>query len=608
MGAYMSVVVRLLADNPLLPQGRKSSISFTIKNEGGELLSGTPCVVVKQPPSSEPVLYAVFDDTSIPPSGEVTLSVELDLIGLKGEIEVEAGFESNGKVLASDSRRFYIYSEGPPVHVAFVWHFHQAPQFRPNGVYKDEWPFLHVYNGGFYGYRGGPYSVHVQLHQRVPDWRDVDHFSPSLLEQWSRAIEQGYRMEGFAVPPEDARVLAVKEVLESVRAVAAEGGTELLGSVYAHTILGFLLQESEKHGISRLVRFLASWELQEGLKIVEQVLGARPRGVWTPEMFWHMRLVEIYRENGVEYTVLCEQHFNQSSGDKGTIYEPYIVRDEKGNELVVFFRDLALSDWISFKADFKNTDEAEKAAWNFVIELAKRRAIAPDGIIVVALDGENWMIMPEYRRYGPYFLEKLALLIARSGIIKTTTLSEYLKQHPPKRVLKYIPAGSWIRLSDVQWVGGVKTATWAEVMSRLKPVEALLEALGEEQLKVILQHRVEPVYSVFRAAAISLDSDFYWYGEMERERNFVLEWAREAENLALSLLSSIRAEVNRLNEHLLEVRLVNPTELRLSVSVQAGTDSLAVALEPSSEKRLFLEVREGSLELRAGELTLARLA
>ncbi|MEM0376593.1 MAG: glycoside hydrolase family 57 protein [Thermofilum sp.] len=604
----MSVLVRLLADSPLLPQNRKASISFKISNKGGDLLSGTPYIVVRRPPSSEPALYAVFDEISIPPSGEATLSVDLDLIGLEGEIEVEASYESEGKVLASDSRRFYVYSEGPPIHVAFVWHFHQAPQFRPSGVYKDEWPFLHVYNGSFYGYKGGPYSVHVQLHQRVPGWRDVDHFSPSLLEQWVNAVERGYRTAEINVPPGDARVLAVKEVLDSARAIAAEGGAELLGSVYAHTILGFLLQESEKRGIGRLARFLISWELQEGLRIVQQVLGNRPRGVWTPEMFWHMHLVKIYRESGVEYTVLCEQHFNQASGDKGTIYEPYIVRDEEGNEIVVFFRDLALSDWISFKADFKSVEEAEEAAWNFVIELAKRRAAAPGGIVVVALDGENWMIMPDYRRYGSFFLEKLALLITRSSIIKVTTLSEYLRHRPPTKVLRYIPAGSWIRLSDAQWVGGVKSETWAEVMSRLEPVEALLESLGEDQLKILLQNRVEPVYSVFKAAAISLDSDFYWYGELEKERSFVIEWAREAEKLALSLLSSVRAEVRKLNEHLLEVKLVNPTELRLSFSIKAGADSLAVFLEPSSEKRIFFEVHSTPLELRAGGLTLARLA
>lgn len=603
----MSVRIRFLVDNPFLPQGRVC-ISFSILNEGGEVLSGVPYLVVKHPSSSEPALYVVFDETSVPPRGEVKQSANVELSGLEGEVEIEASYEREGRVLASSSRRFYVYGEGLPVYVAFVWHFHQAPQLYPSGIYKDEWPFLHVYSGGFYGYKGGPYSIHVQLHQRVPGWKDVDHFSPSLLEQWVNGVERGYRTAEIDVQPGDTRILAVKEVLESVKAIAKAGSTELLGSVYAHTILGYLIREAKKHGIGRLLRFLISWELQEGLGVVERVLGQRPKGVWTPEMFWHMRLTEIYRENGVEYTVLCEQHFRKASGDKNTIYEPYIVRDEEGNELVVFFRDLSLSDWISFKADFQSLEEAEAAAWDFVIELAKRRTAAPGGIVVIALDGENWMIMPKHRRYGPVFLEKLASIISRSEVVKATTLGEYLKEHPPRRVLSYIPAGSWIGLSDTQWTEGIKLETWTEVMRRLKPVEALLEVLGEEQTKILLQQRIEPIYSIFKAAAISIDSDFYWYGEIERERNFVIEWAKEAEKLAFSLLSSIQVEVHRLDERLLEVKLVNPTEFSLNLFIQTDTDLLGVKLEPVSERRLLIGIPKTSLELRAGELTLARLS
>lgn len=603
----MIVRVQLQADTPFLPQSRSAVFSFTVRNEGEEPLKGVPYLVIRKPSSSEPAYFVVFDETDVPIGHEVKLCSEVNLQDLEGEILVEASFEREGKVLATDTRRFYIYSEGPPIYVAFVWHFHQAPQFYPEGVYKDEWPFLHVHTGSFYGYKGGPYSVHVQLHERVPGWKDVDHFSPSLLEQWVKAVEQGYRLAETVVAPTDARVLAIKDVLEKVKEISRSGDTEFLGSVYAHTVLGFLLREARRYGIDKLVRFLISWELEEGLGIVESVLGHRPRGVWTPEMFWHMDLVKIYKEHGVEYTVLCEQHFRLASGEKDTIYEPYIVRDEANNELVVFFRDLALSDWISFRANFQSMEEAAEAAWNFAIEIAKRRAVAPGGIVVIALDGENWMIMPEYRRYAPVFMERLASLIARSGVMRLTTLGEYIKDHPPKRVLRYIPAGSWIGLSDAQWVGGVKSETWEKVMMRLKPVEALLEALGEEQVRMLLQRRVDPVYSAFKAAAISLDSDFYWYGDIEREREFVVKWAEEAKKLALSVLSAVRVEARLLDESLLEIKLVNTTGLLLKISLVGNGETVTVRLSPFSEKKVFLSASTAPVEVKAGEVTLTSL-
>lgn len=599
---------KLLASTPFVRRGR-NSFSFKVANQGSSAARGTPYLVLWELGEKQPSAFVIFDECTVAPGTEATFSAELDLSSVKGAVELEAVFEVEGKVVASDRLPFYVYEEGPPLYVAFVWHFHQAPQYRPSGVYKDPWPFIHVYHGNFYSYSEGPYSVHVQLHRRVPGWRDVDHFSPSLLEQWVRAVSEGYSTEKERVPPSDERVQAVARVLGAVKELAGRGAAEVLGSVYAHTVMGFLLDEARRHGLERLLRFLLSWELEEGFRIVEEVLGRRPRGAWTPEMYWHMELVGLLARAGVEYTVLCEQHFRAASGDKGTIYEPYIVEDDEGNRVVVFFRDLQLSDWISFNLNFASPEEAERAAWSFAVELAKRRDVAPGGIVVVALDGENFMILPHYRPYAPYFVEKLASLLSNAEVVRLTTLGEYLERNPPRRVLRYVPKGSWIQLSPSQWVGGVKTETWSRVFQHLKAVAALLEALGEEQARSLLSRRQSPVYEIFKAAAISLDSDFYWYGEDERERQFVLEWAAHAEYLAVRLLSSISFSVTRLDQKLVEVQATNPTdlELRLVLVSQGSGRSLEVALQPRSSQRLVLDA-EGwrSFEARAGDYVISR--
>uniref|UniRef100_A0A7J3X8V4 Glycoside hydrolase family 57 N-terminal domain-containing protein n=2 Tax=Thermofilum pendens TaxID=2269 RepID=A0A7J3X8V4_THEPE len=600
--------VELLAPTPFVRRGRRA-FSFRVINKGSSETRGIPYIVIRKPGEKQPCAFVIFDEHVIAPASETTFSAELDLSDVKGAVEIEAVFEVDGKIAASDKLPFYVYEEGPPIHVAFVWHFHQAPQYKPSGAYKDPWPFLHVYHGNFYSYSGGPYSVHVQLHRRVPRWKDVDHFSPSLLEQWARAVSEGFSTEREEVPPSDERVQAVAGVLGAVKELASEGAAELLGSVYAHTIMGFLLEEARKHGLERLLRFLLSWELEEGFRIVEEVLGRKPRGAWTPEMYWHMGLVGLLAKAGVEYTVLCEQHFREAGGDKGTIYEPYIVEDDEGNRVVVLFRDLQLSDWIGFHLDFASPEEAERAAWSFAVELARRRDTAPGGIVVIALDGENYMILPHYRPYAPYFVEKLAVLLAGAEVVQLTTLSEYLEKNPPKRVLKYVPKGSWIQLSSSQWVGGVKAETWSRVLQHLRAVAALLDALGEEQARSLLSRRQSPVYDVFKAAAISLDSDFYWYGEDERERSFVLEWAAYAEELALKLLSSVSLSVARLDQKLVEVEAANPTEfeLRLVLLSHSSDRSLEVVLRPRGSQKLVLDA-EGwrSFEVRAGDYVLTR--
>ncbi|MFZ8855354.1 MAG: hypothetical protein ACO2OQ_04240, partial [Thermofilaceae archaeon] len=133
--------------------------------------------------------------------------------------------------------------------------------------------------------------------------------------------------------------------------------------------------------------------------------------------------------------------------------------------------------------------------------------------------------------------------------------------------------------------------------------------LGEEQARSLLSRRQSPVYEIFKAAAISLDSDFYWYGEDERERQFVLEWAAHAEYLAVRLLSSISFSVTRLDQKLVEVQATNPTdlELRLVLVSLARGRSLEVALQPRSSQRLVLDA-EGwrSFEARAGDYVISR--
>lgn len=598
-----------LVDDVVFISGRHYAVSFKVVNDAKESLRGTPSFSIYL--DGGPVLYAVFPEVEVEPGAEKYFETKIKIPDIEGEGTIEFMFEDYVKGVVRESMPLVVVRDGEPLYVSFIWHHHQAPQFFPDGSYKDLWPFLHVIRGSFYGYEGGPYKVHLEIHKKHPLFRDVDHLSPSLLEQWARSIEEGYRTKDEVVGRDDPRVEIIKEVLSGYREKVADDLIEPLGSVYAHTILGFLLRKSKELGMSGFVRALIEWELKRGLRIVEQMLGKLPRGAWTPEMFWEMGLVDIYSRAGIEYTVLCEQHFSRSGGEKETVYEPYVVEDPiSGSRIYVFFRDIRLSDWLSFEVEFADEKQADMSARRFVIDLVKRRSIKPGGIVTIALDGENWMVMPSYKRYAPYFLERIISYIERSDIIKITTLGKYLEAHKPSKTLYYVPYGSWIGLTDSQWTGGEKDETWKYVFEKLKWVEGLYYLFpGRDQM---LEDPSTPLYKAFLAAAIALDSDFYWFGEDERERGFVKTWADEAEKIAKSVFESISVSVVERGESSAILRISNgtgyPVEIQVRVESPSYKSNHNVRVDPEKDAVITIYVPgDAKVSVLAGKIQMAEL-
>ncbi len=472
-------------DNVILVENEKYLLTFSIENTLNRDIKVIPSFELMV--GERKVLIGVFEETEINKGQKSFFSAEFRTPSIYGEGEIIVNIEYLDGQQLTKSYPIYVVKEQEPLHIAFVWHHHQAPQFYPDGKYKDDWPFRHVHTGSFYGFKyGGPYYVHLQIHRREGEFRDIDHLSPSLLDQWKNALENGYTFQDDVVR-DDERIKKIREVLEGYRRLAKKGVIEVLGSVYAHTVQGLVIKIFSKEGMGDFIRKLLEWELKLGIKKVYEILGVKPRGVWTPEMFWTMDLLDIYDKCNIEYTVLCEQHFRKAGGDKDSIYEPYILEDPMtGNRLTIFFRDIKLSDWISFRADFKSIEHADLEARRFVVSLARRYTKYPGGICVIALDGENWMIMPSVRIYAPFFLEKVIHYISKSRVLKLVTLSEYLRYRKPQKILWYVPWGSWINLSGKQWTGGVKDELWRYVLDKLSWVAALYKLIDEEILEDVL--------------------------------------------------------------------------------------------------------------------------
>ncbi|MEZ0346571.1 MAG: glycoside hydrolase family 57 protein [Infirmifilum sp.] len=599
-------MVRLTStlDKVVLLEQENIEVDFTISNEDPREIEGKPYIILRVQGKEE--LYLLFDDVKLAPGGSREFKAKIKVPPVTGEGTLGIYFEERGKITASNEYPVYVAKKGDPIYVAFVWHHHQAPNFYPDGHFKDLWAYKHVFEGDFYGHPQGPYAIHMGFHRQYPDFRDVDHFSPSLLEQWELVLKEEPNAPDYAT----SRRSELESLVSTLKSLATQGIIEPLGSVYAHTILGFILRKALQKGLFEEAKTLIKWEISQGMKIVERVIGRRPKGFWTPEMFWSMDLVNIYRETGIEYTVLCEQHFSKAGGEKDSIYTPYIVQDPvTSSSIVVFFRDLALSNWISFNVDFKDPQEADLSARRFVVELAKRRESAPNGIVVIALDGENWMIMPSYRRYAPYFLEKIIKYLDDSNILKTITLEQYLEKHKPERVLTYVPYGSWINLTDRQWTGDGKDQLWEKAFQALSYVFSLYKSLGEDAWKISQDENTE-LYKALKALSIAMDSDFYWYGEIEKEANFIRVWADTAVEIVDNFFKrSLKATILDRGKNHIILQLENhsslPLQVTLNVEARNYKNETKITLKPKTIKKVPVYTPSGDdtkFTLRVGSV------
>ncbi len=380
------------------------------------------------------------------------------------------------------------------VEAIIVWHHHQPPNYLPNGKYFADYPFRWVWYNLFEPYTlGGPYYVHAKIYSLFPNVKTVVHLSPSLLYQWKSAIENGYTTEdGISIPSSDVKIEMVKETLKMFKDLVSTNNIEVLTSVYAHTILGYLI---DRFGMEDIIRE----ELDLGIRLTYEILGVSAKGAWTPEMAWHDRLVKIYNSSGIEYTVLCgKSHFHRTVGDKGTIYEPYeVVYD--GNKLKVLFRDQEISDTIGFNNNFPSESHAIKGAQSVIMKLLRRR-----GIVTIALDGENWMIFSKYPRNTYPFLYTMYRyldVLQRKGFVKTSTLNEVTKSCSQIRKLLYIPTTSWLN-GFYKWDGELyeQKSLWYEV-SKAYDLIRLYKMIVKNDIN--LRNTLWSFYHV-------LDSDYWW--------------------------------------------------------------------------------------------------
>jgi len=257
----------------------------------------------------------------------------------------------------------------------------------------------------------------------------------------------------------------LRRLLPLYRAAAARGQIEIATSPYAHPILPLLIDsDAAREAMPEAplpARFRAPEDaraqIEEALRLVEEKLGARPRGMWPSEGSLSRDAVALLSGCGIQWAASDEQVLQASErdgpADAGGAWEV-----AEAGATALLFRDHDLSDRIGFT--YAEVDAAAAAQDFLAAALERRRHSDPDRrILLVALDGENpW---DQYPRAGARFLRALYAGALRTPGLRCATVGEALETSHRRGTIRRLRAGSWINADFGSWIGGPeKNRAW----------------------------------------------------------------------------------------------------------------------------------------------------
>ncbi|RLG91612.1 MAG: glycoside hydrolase, partial [Thermoprotei archaeon] len=219
---------------------------------------------------------AVLTDKLVIGEGElVTKTYDLPIGDKEGVHELKLVI--NNKIYDTTKTIIRDPSSRKPLYLTIVWHHHQAPNYTPDGRIHSPWAYIYVWGEQLKPYGKGPYNFHAVILKKHPHFKATYNLSPSLLYQWRLAIERGIEfIDGKKYDPSTPEIMLVKETLNSYIDSLNRGQIDVLTSMYAHTIAGFLTDVMKAHDI-------VYEEIAYGKKITEETMGGsyEAQGIWT---------------------------------------------------------------------------------------------------------------------------------------------------------------------------------------------------------------------------------------------------------------------------------------------------------------------------------------
>ena len=368
-------------------------------------------------------------------------------------------------------------------------------------------------------------------------WFNLAWCDPAWAESDPRLAELKRRDRDFSEadkePLFEAQMEIMAKVIPKYRELADRGQAELTFSPYYHPILPLLahvdsartanpqIQLPDRHFSHRED---AQRQIELGQGLFERLVGRRPTGMWPSEMAVGESVIGLATQANLDWMISDEEVLARSLDSNfyrdgegrvnspDQLYQPFKVERE-GRSLSMVFRDSQISNSIGF--DYQRMSSVDGAR-NLVGRLKRIREQQADKdyLAVIALDGENaWEFYP---RDGHDFLNALYTELDASPDIVTTTVSDFIREHPPQQSLRHLHTGSWIGASLDTWIGDPEhnvawelladTRSWLEEQSLQKPQQSDAAALG------------------WREILITEGSDWFWWFSRKHDSGMDTIW------------------------------------------------------------------------------------
>ena len=310
----------------------------------------------------------------------------------------------------------------------------------------------------------------------------------------------------------------IGQIIPTYKKYIEDGKIEVTTSPYYHPILPILLDETEIKK-AQYKDFPTNLNMKEDAKIqtkqaldrMEELLGARPKGIWPSEQCISPRVMAMFKDLGVKWTISDEGVLSNSikfefvRDFRGYLEDPYHLMKSYNYEGVdIIFRDAMLPNLIGFEYQNHSAEGSANDLYDRIKVAQDKLLSSPDDchLLTIAMDGENcW---ENYAQDGEEFLSKIYSLIENDPTLETVLISDYLEKDTPKPLPK-LSSGSWVNRNFKLWIDEpIKNLAW----SYLKQVHDDFQKFTEE-------NPTNPnLEAARRELFICEGSDwFWWYGE-----------------------------------------------------------------------------------------------
>ncbi|PIQ90767.1 MAG: glycoside hydrolase [Candidatus Omnitrophica bacterium CG11_big_fil_rev_8_21_14_0_20_41_12] len=246
-------------------------------------------------------------------------------------------------------------------------------------------------------------------------------------------------------------------------------------------------------------------QIDSAVKYYKEKFGSHPSGMWPSEEGVSEEILPFIIKSGINWIVTDEAILFKSLKAKKRVtkllYQPHLLKRKEG-QLNIIFRDRNLSDLIGFSYQKMKEKDAVDDFMKHLKNINKTFK-GKDILVTIAMDGENaWEF---FRNDGHDFLELFYQRITQAPFVKTTTISEYLKNNPAKTEIKKLSPGSWIYADFGKWIGNphkLKAWEWLEEARR-----AINETKNPTELAWKQMHVLE-------------GSDWFWWAGEDPDGSF----------------------------------------------------------------------------------------